>query len=65
MPKFKPHKGLRKRCKVTATGKIKRKRTYAGHLMSGKSGDRRRSLRKPTLIRPEFTKQLLRALGED
>ena len=42
MPKQKSHKGLSKRVKVTATGKVKRKRTGGGHLMSGKNAKRRR-----------------------
>ncbi len=42
MPKQKTHKGLSKRVKITASGKIKRKRAGAGHLMSGKNAKRRR-----------------------
>ncbi len=41
MPKQKTHKGLKKRVKVTATGKIKCKHTGAGHLMSKKNSKRR------------------------
>ena len=44
MPKQKTHKGLSKRLKVTATGKVKHKRAGAGHLMSGKNAKRRRRL---------------------
>ncbi|MGD2095241.1 MAG: 50S ribosomal protein L35 [Phycisphaerales bacterium] len=44
MPKQKTHKGLKKRVKVTATGKVKHKRTGGGHLMSGKSAKRRRRI---------------------
>ena len=42
MGKQKTHKGLRKRIKVTGTGKVMRKRAGAGHLMSGKNAKRRR-----------------------
>ncbi len=42
MPKQKTHKGLKKRVKVTATGKIKHKKAGAGHLMSKKSGKTQR-----------------------
>ena len=65
MPKFKPHKGLRKRVKVSAKGKIVRKQAGKSHLLSNKSGKRLRRLRRTDLIRPEFTRTLLRALGED
>lgn len=50
MPKMKAHKGLRKRIRVSATGKIKFKPANAGHLMSGKSGNRKRKLRKTTIL---------------
>ena len=43
MAKFKPHKGLRKRVRVTAKGKVVRKKAGAGHLMSRKSGNRCRN----------------------
>ena len=42
MPKQKTHKGLSKRVKITASGKVRRKRAGGGHLMSGKSAKRRR-----------------------
>ncbi len=44
MPKQKTHKGLSKRVKVTATGKIKSHRSGGGHLMSGKNAKRRRRI---------------------
>ena len=50
MPKQKSHKGLRKRIKVTATGKVKRHRTGGGHLMSGKNAKRRRRISSTTIV---------------
>lgn len=50
MPKMKTHKGLKKRVKVTASGKVRYKSSFAGHLMSGKSGNRCRNLRRPALL---------------
>ena len=48
--KAKTHKGIKKRFKVTATGKIKHKRAGSSHLNSHKSGKQIRRLRKkPTL----------------
>jgi len=44
MPKQKTHKGLSKRLRVTATGKVRHKRSGAGHLMSSKNAKRRRRL---------------------
>jgi large subunit ribosomal protein L35 len=46
MPKLKSHKGIKKRLRLTRKGKIVRKHANAGHLMSGKSGQRRRRLRR-------------------
>jgi large subunit ribosomal protein L35 len=46
MPKMKTHKGMKKRFKVSATGKVSHKRCGSSHLMSHKSGKRVRRLRK-------------------
>jgi large subunit ribosomal protein L35 len=50
MPKQKSHKGLSKRIKLTATGKLKRHRTGGGHLMSGKNAKRRRRLGRTAIV---------------
>jgi large subunit ribosomal protein L35 len=50
MPKLKTHRGAAKRFKVTGTGKIKRRKAYKGHLLTGKSAKRTRGLRKATLV---------------
>jgi large subunit ribosomal protein L35 len=64
MPKLKTNKGLAKRVKVSPNGKIKRKRAFAGHLMSGKTGDRKRKLKRTDLVSKGFTRTMLRALGK-
>jgi len=50
MPKQKTHKGMKKRFKVTATGKVKHRKAYRGHLLSGKSASRRRRLRSDGVV---------------
>ena len=50
MPKQKSHKGLSKRVKVTATGKVMRKRAGGGHLMSGKNAKRRRRVSSSAIV---------------
>lgn len=50
MPKQKTHKGMKKRFKVTATGKVKHRKAFRGHLLSGKSGSRKRHLRQDGVI---------------
>lgn len=64
MPKFKPHKGLRKRVKITARGKAARKMSGAGHLMSHKSGSRCRRLRRSVVLIGKTSQNVKRALGE-
>lgn len=64
MSKFKPHKGLRKRVRISATGKVRRKRSFCGHLMSGKPGRRRQRLRKKVELVGRYRTAALRALGE-
>ena len=64
MPKQKTHKGLSKRVKVTGTGKVKRKRSFGSHLMSGKSAKRRRKIGSSTLITGAAAKTTRAALGE-
>jgi len=50
MPKLKTHKGMKKRFKVSATGKVSHKRCGSSHLMSHKNGKRVRRLRKKTFL---------------
>ena len=64
MSKLKTNKGLAKRVGVSPNGKIKRKKAFAGHLMSGKTGDRKRGLKRTTLVSKGFTRTMLRALGK-
>ena len=58
MPKQKTHKGLRKRVKITATGKIKHRRPGAGHLMSGKSAKRSRHITMPGVLVGIYAKKM-------
>ena len=50
MPKLKTHKGMKKRFKVSATGKVSHKRCGSSHLMSHKSGKQVRRLRKKSIL---------------
>jgi len=51
MPKLKTHKGIKKRFKVSATGKVSHKRCGSSHLMSHKSGSQVRKLRKKSTLK--------------
>ncbi|HWB20237.1 MAG TPA: bL35 family ribosomal protein [Phycisphaerales bacterium] len=51
MGKFKPHKGLLKRVRITKSGKVKMSRASSRHLRSGKPSDTLRSYRRPRYSR--------------
>ncbi|MFO7897863.1 MAG: 50S ribosomal protein L35 [Planctomycetota bacterium] len=63
MPKQKTHKGLAKRVRVTRNGKVMRGKAGRRHLLSGKSGKRKRQLRKKAQVAPTERKRITRALG--
>ncbi|MCK5915069.1 MAG: 50S ribosomal protein L35 [Deltaproteobacteria bacterium] len=50
MPKMKSNSGAKKRFKVTAKGKVVRRKAFASHLLNCKSRKRKRNLRKATLV---------------
>jgi large subunit ribosomal protein L35 len=50
VPKLKTLKGAAKRFKVTGTGKLRRYRAGKSHLLTGKSRQRKRPLRRPGLV---------------
>ncbi|MEM6332814.1 MAG: 50S ribosomal protein L35 [Planctomycetota bacterium] len=60
--KVKSHKGLLKRVKVTARGKVRFGKTRKSHLMSHMSGDKVRRLRQPSFARSGEIKRLERML---
>lgn len=63
MHKAKTHKGTLKRITISARRKLRRKSSYAGHLMSGKPGTRRQRLRKAKNITGGTRKNMLKKLG--
>ncbi|MHC4115131.1 MAG: 50S ribosomal protein L35 [Planctomycetota bacterium] len=56
MPKQKTHKGLRKRVKVTASGRVKYRRSGNGHLMGSKNAKRRRHIAGSTTMTKTMAK---------
>lgn len=50
MPKIKTHRGAAKRFSLTGTGRVKRSKAYASHILTTKTAKRKRNLRKSTLI---------------
>jgi large subunit ribosomal protein L35 len=47
---MKTHRGLAKRVKLTASGRLKRKKAYTSHLMSAKSRKQKRHLRSSVIV---------------
>jgi large subunit ribosomal protein L35 len=64
MPKQKTNKSVRKRIRVTGTGKLKRNKANKRHLLSGRTSKRKRQLRKGVILPNSITAKYLRALGQ-
>ncbi len=62
MPKLKSHKGLLKRIRVTARGKVKFRKSNNSHLRSVKTGNKIRHLRRPGYAKAGDIKRLERML---
>ncbi len=62
MPKQKTRKGVVKRFKITGTGKIKRRKAFARHLMTDKTSKRARQLRHGTTVSASDAKRIRRML---
>jgi len=58
MPKLKTHKGAKKRFRITATGKFKRERANASHLLTKKTRKRKRHLKQSTVVVKEESKRV-------
>jgi large subunit ribosomal protein L35 len=58
MPKMRSHRGLSKRVKRTASGRLKRKRAYRRHILVTKSRKRKRQLAGSAMIAKVEEKRL-------
>ena len=63
MPKQRTHSGAKKRYKVTAAGKIMRRRAMKSHLLEKKSQKRKRSFRRDVPLAPSDVKNARKQLG--
>ncbi|HEY5357343.1 MAG TPA: 50S ribosomal protein L35 [Streptosporangiaceae bacterium] len=64
MPKMKTHSGASKRFRLTATGKIMRRRANRNHLLEHKSSRRTRRLAGEVVLSPGDGKKMKRLLGK-
>ena len=62
MPKMKSRRSAMKTFKVTATGKIKRRKAFRKHILTSKSRKRKRHLRRSTLVSETEAYKIRRAL---
>ncbi|HUE17021.1 MAG TPA: 50S ribosomal protein L35 [Planctomycetaceae bacterium] len=62
MPKQKTHKGIRKRFKVTASGKVTHKKAFRGHKLGKKGGKRNRQARADRLVQGKQIAMIRHAL---
>ena len=62
MYKMKTKKAVKARFKVTANGKLKRNKAGRRHILTKKTGNKKRHLRKPTLVSEAQEKMYLRAM---
>lgn len=58
MPKAKTHSGLKKRVKITGSGKIMRGHSYTGHLKTNKSHKQNKNLSKRTTVHASDVKRI-------
>jgi len=63
MPKMKSNRGAMKRFKLTATGRVKRKKAFASHILTKKSPKTKRGLRKSTLVSAADEKRVKRMIS--
>lgn len=50
MPKMKTHRGAAKRFSLTGTGKVRRSKAFASHILTSKTTKRKRNLRKGAIL---------------
>jgi large subunit ribosomal protein L35 len=62
VPKLKTNKGAAKRFKKTSTGKVRRRRAFASHILTKKSTKRKRGLRTSTFVDKTNSKTIKRLI---
>ena len=63
MPKMKSNSGAKKRFKMTASGRLKRKKAFHRHILTKKSQKRKRNLRDDTLVSSVDESRMKRLIG--
>lgn len=63
MPKQKTNKSVKKRFRVTGTGKLKRAKANRRHLLAGRTSKRKRQLRRPAIGTDKISQKYVDALS--
>ncbi len=58
MPKIKTNRGAAKRFRKTSSGKVRRRKAFASHILTKKSAKRKRNLRASTLVNKANSKAI-------
>ena len=62
MPKMKTSRAAAKRFKKTGTGQLKRMKAYTSHILTNKSQNRKRNLRKSIIVDSTNVKNMKKIL---
>ncbi|MCM2263709.1 MAG: 50S ribosomal protein L35 [Desulfuromonadales bacterium] len=62
MPKIKTNRGAAKRFGKTGSGKIRRNKAFASHILTKKTTKRKRGLRQSTIVNPSDAKNISRLI---
>jgi len=60
---MKTHKGIKKRFKITARGKLRYKHPSGNHLMNSKNSKKRRRIASPAVLTGIYAEKIKVALG--
>ena len=61
--KLKPNKAVKKRFRVTATGKLKRGHSLTSHLRSARTSKKKRELRRPEVLFEGIARNMRKLMG--
>jgi len=64
MPKMKTHSASKKRFRLTAGGKVVRRKAFKSHILEKKSPKRKRGFRKNDLVGQSDRREVLTLLGK-
>lgn len=62
MPKMKTNRGAAKRFGKTGSGKIRRNKAFASHILTKKTTKRKRGLRQSAIVHPSDAKNISRLI---